>query len=253
MKKLILNFAFTVFCLTLPLLMAQTSAQAQDSEDSVSVSVSAESSIDENEDGKRRIVIDVDDDEARDRVERVVEKLGRVFGENFSSELEIELNSMSERDREELEDALEDVFGDNGVHFDTNGMGAGETFVAITALSLTLGLPVIILILVLLFGQRKRRQMMDLAAMYIKADQPMPEHVMSEFGSGKSGNQRLRSGLQYTFVGIAVVAILGTLADGGAATLGLIPIAIGLARLIYWKFDKAKSENELTRDDSLAQ
>lgn len=252
MKKLILNFAFTVFCVTVPLVMAQNAAQAQDNEESVTISVSAENSTDNGDDGKHRIVIDVDNDQARDRIERVVEELGKVFGDKFSSELEVELKSMSDSDREELEGLLEELFGGKGVHFDTGGMGAGETFIALTALCLTLGLPVIILILVLLFGQRKRRQMMDLAAMYIKADQPMPEHVMSEFGSGNSGKQRLRSGLQYTLVGIALIAILANLADGGVATLGLIPMAIGLARLIYWKLDKTKSENELAIENAQA-
>jgi hypothetical protein len=105
--------------------------------------------------------------------------------------------------------------------------------------------------LVFLFVQKKRRQMMDLAAMYIKADRPMPEHVMSEFGSGMSGNKRLRSGLHYTLVGLAIVIFLAAVADGEVATLGFIPMAIGLARIIYWKLDNKNSDEELVAEESV--
>lgn len=251
MKKMILAIAFTVFTMLVPVLMAQ--AFAQDGAQ-LSVEQPAQASNDElvtkEIDSNRSIVVAANNDDesgSQDRIARVVDGLGEVFGEQFSKELRVEIGGLNDDEKAQLNEALGKLFEGDSFSFDAGGLGVGEAFVAITALCLTLGLPVIILLLVLIFGQRKRKQMMDLAGMYVKADRPMPEHVMAEFGTGLSGNQRLRTGLQYFFVGLALVIILGAISTHGeTATIGFLPMAVGISRLIYWKYEQKRApENDL--------
>jgi len=98
---------------------------------------------------------------------------------------------------------------------------------------------------VLMFSFRKRKQKMQLISQYLESGQPVPEHVMAEFGSNDSVSSPFRSGVTLLLVGIAVAIFLGTVAEPEVATLGLIPMAIGIARLLSWKYDKQ------SRDDSL--
>ena len=224
MKKLITALAFTLFSLALPVLMAQQVAAQQGTTNESSVSVE----------------IDGVSADQEDSIREAIESVGEVLGENVQAKLEVELSDLDKLERKEVLEALASLRDRDSFSFNSHGVGLGETVVAITAICLTLGLPVIILLLVLIFAAKKRRQMMELAGMYIKADQPLPEHVISEFGSGMNAEKRLRTGVQLFLIGIAVTIVLGTYA-GEAATLGLIPIAIGLARIIYWRHERKNS------------
>lgn len=229
MKKLIVSIAFAAFSLGFPLVIAQAAAQETDSSIEINTTESEPSSS-----------VDVEiqglDADQEDRVREAVEGLGKVFGDQVKAEIEVELRDLSDEERRKLGHKLDNMFGGDHISFDTGGLGFAEAIVAITAICLTLGLPVIILLVVFIFAQKKRRQMMELAGLYVKADQPVPPHVMSEFGTGMSAAKRLRTGLQFVLVGIALLAILGTIGDE-AAVFALIPIAIGLARIIYWRYE----------------
>lgn len=229
MKKFILSIAFAAFSVGLPLVFAHAAAQQSEPLVDNTETVSEVASP---------INIDIEglDEEQEDRVQDVVEGLGKIFGDQVKAEIEVELKDLSAKERQQLGNKLEDVFEGNHISFGSDGLGFGESLVAITAICLTLGLPVIILLVVFIFAQKKRRQMMELAGLYVKADQPVPPHVMAEFGTGMSAPKRLRTGLQFLFVGIALLAVLGTV-GGDAAVFALIPIAIGLARIIYWRYE----------------
>jgi len=112
-----------------------------------------------------------------------------------------------------------------------------------TAIILSLGLPVIILVLVLVYRNKKRKQKMELISSYLEAGQTVPEHVMAEFASDANNNSLFRGGVTFTIVGIAIAIFLGVAEDWQAATLGLIPIAIGVSRLISWKFDDTNDKS----------
>ncbi len=227
MKKTLIAFTFAVFCLVVPVLMAK--AVAQDAEpNSVNTAPKAESSI--------KIEVEGLSAEQEGRLRRAVDGLGDILGDRAKTELEVKLDDLSVAEKRRANRSLDNMFDGDEFDFQSSGIGLGETIVAITALILTLGLPVIILLMVLIYAQRKRRQMMELAGMYVKADQPLPPHVLAEFGSGMTPDKRLRSGLQLVLVGIAIIAVLGAL-GGEAATIGLIPVAIGLSRLIYWRYE----------------
>ncbi|MEM7360361.1 MAG: DUF6249 domain-containing protein [Pseudomonadota bacterium] len=248
MKNLIVAFAFTTFSLMLPMVMAQQAvAQEVDAEVATEVQASSDAGQREvvEEEGRSSVVINYDSNGSRkedDEIQEAIEEISNIFGDSIGRELKVELSALSDRDREKLGRKLEKVFDGNGIHVSGGGIGAGEVIIALVAICLTLGLPVIILVVILIYSHKKRRQMSDLANTYIAAEQPMPEHVMAEFGSGMSGKKRLRSGLTFLFVGAALALFFGLVADPDLATLGLIPMAIGAARLIYWKIDSADSK-----------
>ena len=227
MKEILIALAFAIFSLSMPLLMAQAQTQepAAETEEQTSGDDSAGAAI--------QLELEGLTPEQELRVKEAIERVSGLLGDKLSTEVKVELNT--------LKDLAKDEAFEGNIHIGGDGIGFGEALVAITAICLTLGLPVIILLVVFIFAQKKRRQMMELAGMYIKADQPMPEHVLAEFGSSVGSDKRLRTGIQFLLVGAAIMAVLGALADDGSvAVLGLIPVAIGLARIIYWRYESKK-------------
>ena len=255
MKNLIVAVSFATFSLGLPYAMAQQAVD-QNTVDTEKVTVTAGESAGSNsvgqeiDIGKRRIVIDIDTNEARDAEDEIREAISTVrelLGDEIGTELETEIGNLSDDERDKVRLKLKKVFGDNGltvggkdgIHFGDSGGGIGfsEFLIAMTAIVFTLGLPVIILVLVLVFSNRKRKQKMAVISSYLEADQPVPEFVMAEFGGNSAATSSFRSGLTFLFVGIAIFIFLGIQEGLGAAALGLIPIGIGIARLVSWKYD----------------
>jgi hypothetical protein len=258
MKNLIVALFFATLSLGLPYAMAQQSvvASASDGDNQELVTDAPETS--ESKDGNRRIVIDIDTKGAReveDELREAVDTVRQLFGDSIGSELASEIDSLSDEERKKVRNKLQSVFGDTGgfnvggkdgirIGSDHGGVGFSEFLIAMTAIIFTLGLPVIILVLVLVFSNRKRKQKMAVISSYLEADQPVPEFVMAEFGSSSAATTSFRSGLTFLLVGIAISIFLGIEEDLGAATLGLIPIGIGIARLVSWKYDNNQSNNQ---------
>lgn len=249
MKKIIVIFAFTLYSFGLPLWMAHATAQ-DSSTQAVTVAVESDSLDSEIIEslGQMEVNIEGVSKEQEEKIRKLFKGLVKLFGDDIKAELEIELGELSDAEKEELLEKIDNFREGNHLSIDTDGIGAGEALVAITAICLTLGLPVIILLLVFIFGHKKRRQMIDLADLYVKAEQPLPQHLVAEFGKA-SPDQRLRSGIQLVFVGLAIVIAIGALA-GAPGTLGFIPMAIGLSRLLYWRYEsKQARHNEAPESD----
>lgn len=225
MKKLLVAGFFTLFSVAVPLVWAQAVAQE------------TERVVMKADDAPVQVEISGLSDTDEERIEAIIDGLGEVFGEKVRAKLEVKLSELDDIEREALADELDGMFDGNGIQVHTGGLGILEALVALTAISLTLGLPVIILLLVFIFSMRKRRQMMELTGMYVKADKEIPAHVMAEFGTGMTPEKRLRTGLHWFLVGLALVAVISATGGEGAATLGLIPAAIGLARILYWWYE----------------
>lgn len=278
MKNLTIAIVFALFSTIVPLEMAQkavaqdvaagkvdTENNAQLSDESqgkesntLRVRINKDSEGDATADESSDVVVELNGEEleeAEDQIREAVEKLTDLFGESFGAELTIELDELSDHDKRKLGRKIAKVMDDDGITIssDGHGMGAGEVVVALVAVSFTLGLPIIILLLVLIFRHKKRRQMLDLAQTYVNSDTPMPSHVMAEFGAGMSSDQRLRSGLSYTCIGIALALMLGILGDPKSAAIGLIPIGIGVSRLLFWKFENKQPAESNTNGLSLGE
>lgn len=262
MKNLIVAVSFATFSLGLPYAMAQ---QAVEQDTAVVERVIITTSGNEGEKtevGKRRIVIDIDTNEARDAEDELREAISTVrnlLGDEIGTELETEIANLSDEERDKVRLRLKKVFGGSGlsvggadgIHFGDGGGGIGfsELLIAMTAIVFTLGLPVIILVLVLVFSNRKRKQKMAVISSYLEANQPVPEFVMAEFGGNSVATSSFRSGLTFLFVGIAIFIFIGLQEGLEAGAMGLIPIGIGIARLVGWKYDtdhKNSSDDDQT-------
>ena len=244
MKNLTVALIFAMLSLTLPLTMAQ---QVADIEPVIEVESESETRI-EN-DGKR-IVIDIKTGDAKyaeEELREVMQTVSEIFGERIGAELTSELDNLDADDRNELQRELRKVFHKGNFHIssdDSGGLGGFPQFlIAMTAIILSLGLPVIILVLVLVYRNKKRKQKMELISNYLEAGQTVPEHVMAEFASDANNNSLFRGGVTFTIVGVAIAIFLGVAEGLEAATLGLIPIAIGVSRLISWKFDDTNEKS----------
>ena len=243
MKNLIVAITFAMLSLTLPLTMAQ---QVADVEPVAEVESNSETRV-EN-DGKR-IVIDIntgDAEYAEEELREAMETVTEIFGKKIGAEIASELDNLDADDRKELRHELRKVFHRGDFHIssdDSGGLGFPQFLIAMTAIILSLGLPVIILVWVLVYRNKKRKQKMELISSYLEAGQTVPEHVMAEFASDANNNSLFRGGVTFTIVGIAIAIFLGVAEDWQAATLGLIPIAIGVSRLISWKFDDTNDKS----------
>lgn len=255
MKNLIVAVSFATFSLGLPFAVAQQAVEQTTVDTNKVVVTTTDSAINDGnpqaiDAGKRRIVFDIDTSEARGAEGEIRDAIGTVrdlFGDQIGAELETELGNLSDAERDEVRLKLKKVFGGNGLSVGgadgiqfgngSGGIGFSEFLIAMTAIVFTLGLPVIILVLVLVFSHRKRKQKMALISSYLEANQPVPENVMAEFGGDFSPTSSFRSGLTLVFVGLAISIFLGVQADLGVAALGLIPIGIGIGRLVSWKYD----------------
>jgi len=78
---------------------------------------------------------------------------------------------------------------------------------------------------------------MDLVQAYLDAGKEVPPQVLNTFGNGGGS---LRSGLMLTAIGIGIVAAFNAANNSSVGALGLIPMFIGLAKLLYWFFEERK-------------
>jgi hypothetical protein len=221
------------------------SAYAQESDTiaiGVGVTDSDEAGATEGEDGIN-ISIDLGDDNnsAEEKLKNAITKLSKVIGKDISREIAIELEGMSEDEKEEIVLAMS-----NGFKFDSHGSGGisvREFLIAFTAIVMIFGMPVFILLLVLMFGARKRRQKMELVSTYLDAGKDVPDEVLSEFSGG--GNNGLKRGVTPLAIGAGMIAAAFILDENELAAFGLIPLFMGIARLVYWKYE-TKAVDELS-------
>jgi hypothetical protein len=114
----------------------------------------------------------------------------------------------------------------------------------IPIIAIVMGISVAIISLVL--DYRRKRSMYELVhkerlAAIDKGMEPPPFPLEFQLGKRRirTRNEQLRSGLVLLFVGIALCVALNLTHDEDLGwAWGLLPAAIGLARLIAWKFSE---------------
>jgi len=191
-----------------------------------------------NLDGGLKVNVDLKDDaNADEKIRKVVDLVGE-FDADAGKELESELGSLSDEDKAKLIEKL-----DEGFTFDPqmDNFPLGVVFIAVPAVILIFGMPLFLLIALLSAGHRKRKQKMELVDLYIKSDRDIPEHVMTGLDNGGSASS-LKSGLTLTAVGLGVVAAFNATGAEEVGMLGLIPMFLGIARLIFWFLIERKNE-----------
>lgn len=184
-----------------------------------------------------RIKFDIGDEEEvaspEQKIERAVETIRKLAGDEVGDKLALELDGLTQEEKKELVAEFS-----NSLSF--SGIGGGEAAVAIVAIVFSLGMPIIILLMVLIFAHRKRRQKMDVVKAYLDSDREAPAQVLAEFTGEDTNN--FRSGVKLVAIGLGVILALYFSGNGEAAAFGLIPLFIGGARLLFWKYDNRVDE-----------
>lgn len=166
-------------------------------------------------------------------------------------ELKAEWKDLDQEQRQEVKDALRSF--QEGINItipDSFSFGGlSSVIVPIFAILFTFGSPVLVIALLLLFSYRKRKQRDALVEKFINADKDVPAEVLATFDdSGVSGNN-LQRGLILSGIGSGLFLFLGMLVGWDVASVALIPLCIGIARLLIWKLSEQQAEAE-SRDNS---
>ncbi|GHA15841.1 hypothetical protein GCM10008090_26830 [Arenicella chitinivorans] len=230
----------TLTTFSLALMMSISSfafAQAADNQGVVEQSVETTVNL-KDEDGKLRIGIEIDGDEELTSDEKFAaarKAIRENFGEEVVNDLEADISRLSNEDKEKIVKAIED-----GITFDLNGsdMPVGAVIVATLAVLLIFGMPVFIVLLVLWFGHKKRRQRVELVNRFLDSGKEVPPEVLHTIDV--DGGNSLRRGIMLTGIGAGIVAAFNVVGDSDIAGFGLIPLFIGIARLVYWYIAERK-------------
>lgn len=114
-----------------------------------------------------------------------------------------------------------------------------DDVVPIVAILSVFGIPpVAILLLALLFFRYREKQQRlynERLQRFLEAGQPIPEELLKNEIKESSPTQYLNKGLTWLGLGIGLGIFLGLMAGWEVASLALIPIGIGIAKVVSWK------------------
>lgn len=121
----------------------------------------------------------------------------------------------------------------------TSGLGrAARWSIAVLAIVLIFGTPVMIVAMVLYASYRKRRLAREMASQFLASGQPVPPEVWRGLARDSAPRDNLRNGMVMLALGLGVFLCFWLIGSMPAAYLGLIPLFIGIAQLLIWKLEK---------------
>lgn len=98
--------------------------------------------------------------------------------------------------------------------------------------------PVAILLLALLFFRYREKQQRlynERLQRFLEAGQPIPEELLQNEVKESTPTQYLNRGMTWLGLGIGLGIFLGLMAGWEVASLALVPIGLGIAKLVSWK------------------
>jgi hypothetical protein len=104
--------------------------------------------------------------------------------------------------------------------------------VAMTAIVVSFGLPLVIVALVLFYRHRRQRMIHETITRLAEKGLPVPPELLEPRGNAQAG---LRAGLVLVALGIALAVFFWDRGPGW--TIGLIPGLMGAALLLAWKIE----------------
>ena len=231
MKHLLITCSLLAISVMLPSYAQEDDAAQQDTTIEVA----------RNLDGGIKIDISGDSDVGADEKINKVTDLISQFDSEIGNELKSELSSLSDEDKAELVKKLDEGFVFEGGDF--KQMPFEVALIAFPAVILIFGMPLFLLLALLGAGHRKRKQKMELVELYVKNQKDIPEHVVTALDSGGSASS-LKSGLTLTAIGLGIVVTFEEMGAHEIIGFGLIPMFLGVARLIFWFVVERKTEPE---------
>ena len=162
----------------------------------------------------------------------------------ISKLVETEWDDLDAAEKKEILETIKEIESGIEVDIDTN-TSATEAVIAIVAIMFTLGSPILIIGTILYYKHRKRRQRNALIEKFLDSGQEVPAELMESGDLADNSSNTLSRGIRLTAIGLGLFVFLGSMIDWDIATVALIPLCIGIARIIIWKLsDKTSTGNE---------
>ena len=162
----------------------------------------------------------------------------------ISKLVETEWDDLDEADKKDILETIKEIESGIEVDIDTN-TSATEAIVAIVAIMFSLGSPILIIGIILYYKHRKRRQDNALIEKFLDSGQEIPTEILASGDLADSSSNTLSRGIKLTAIGLGLYIFLGSLIGWDIATVALIPLFIGIARIVIWKLsDKTSSSTE---------
>lgn len=165
----------------------------------------------------------------------------------FSKLIETEWDDLDDAEKEEILETLKEIEAgiEVEVDVDSSGPSATEAIIAIVAIMFSLGSPILIIGIILYYKHRKRRQHNALIEKFLDSGQEIPTEILASGDLADSSSNTLSRGIKLTAIGLGLYIFLGSLIGWDIATVALIPLFIGIARIVIWKLsDKTSSSTE---------
>ena len=202
-------------------------------EESVNVVVAEVVTQAEEKRGSVKLAIDLGEQATpRESIDKVSALIREIAGDEVADEVVLELEGLSEEEKKELAESIK-----RGFKFNTDHVPGWVGVVAILAVILIFGSPILVLIAVFFFLSRKRKEKMNMIQVYLDAGKDVPPELLRTFDGGSNS---FRSGVMLTGVGLGIIAAFNAANEPSIGALGLIPLFLGVAKLLYWFFEERK-------------
>jgi hypothetical protein len=171
----------------------------------------------------------------------------KILSETFSKLIETEWSDLEEAEKEKILEALKEIEAgiEVDIYDDSSDTSATDAIIAIVAIMFSLGSPILIIGIILYYKHRKRRQHNALIEKFLDSGQEIPTEILASGDIADSSSNTLSRGIKLTAIGLGLYIFLGSLIGWDIATVALIPLFIGIARIVIWKLsDKTSSSTE---------
>ena len=171
----------------------------------------------------------------------------KILSETFSKLIETEWSDLEEAEKEKILEALKEIEAgiEVDIYDDSSDTSATDAIIAIVAIMFSLGSPILIIGIILYYKHRKRRQHNALIEKFLDSGQEIPTEILASGDLADSSSNTLSRGIKLTAIGLGLYIFLGSLIGWDIATVALIPLFIGTARIVIWKLsDKTSSSTE---------
>ena len=171
----------------------------------------------------------------------------KILSETFSKLIETEWSDLEEAEKEKILEALKEIEAgiEVDIYDDSSDTSATDAIIAIVAIMFSLGSPILIIGIILYYKHRKRRQHNALIEKFLDSGQEIPTEILASGDLADSSSNTLSRGIKLTAIGLGLYIFLGSLIGWDIATVALIPLCNGIARIVIWKLsDKTSSSTE---------
>ena len=108
-----------------------------------------------------------------------------------------------------------------------------------TTVTTAIGLVIFVVIAVLYAGYRKRRLVQETISQYLASGKDVPPEILESIhGGAEKPKNYLQKGFVMVGTGLGIFLCFAIMGEIGIASLGVIPLFIGLAQILIWKLEK---------------